>query len=227
MVFWDVLVAAARRWYVVFLGLMVTYVAIAAVEARQDVYYLRGQAVFVAPASQVYPNKLRVNAADLITVAGIVGKRINGMEALPKTASSAATMVGRGVRDGVLITLPDNGVQWAPYYDTRALYIEVAAPDPDTARERHRAALVEIDAELKQLQDEQDVAADERVTIAPSPESPAVYRLGGQPMFAKIMTLAIGGGITLTIVAAIERRAQRRRSPQTTAPAERELVSSS
>ncbi|MET0467836.1 MAG: hypothetical protein ABWZ87_03780 [Aeromicrobium sp.] len=211
MVFWDVLVAAFRRWYVVVLGLAVTYVAVAAIDARPEVYYLRGQAVFVAPASEVYPNKLRVNAADLIAVAGIVGKRINGMDALPKTSSSAATMVGRGVRDGVLITLPDNGVQWAPYYDTRALYIEVAASDPEVARARHRAALREISTELKTLQDEQDVDADERVTIAPSPESPAVVRFGGQPMLAKLMVLALGGGMTLVGVAALERRAQRRR----------------
>ncbi|SKB04983.1 hypothetical protein [Aeromicrobium choanae] len=218
MVFWDVLVAAFRRWYVVVLGLAVTYVAVAAVDTAPDVYYLRGQAVFVAPASQVYPNKLRVNAADLITVAGVVGKRINGMDALPKTASSAATMVGRGVRDGVLITLPDNGVQWAPYFDTRALYIEVAAPDPETARARHREALTEISTELQTLQDEQDVAANERVTIAPSPESPAVVRLGGQPMLAKIMVLALGGGATLGAVAALERRAQRRRDREPVAP---------
>lgn len=225
MVFWDVLVAAFRRWYVVVLGLAVTYVAVAAVDTAPDVYYLRGQAVFVAPASQVYPNKLRVNAADLITVAGVVGKRINGMDALPKTASSAATMVGRGVRDGVLITLPDNGVQWAPYFDTRALYIEVAAPDPETARARHREALDQISAELQTLQDEHDVAANERVTIAPSPESPAVVRLGGQPMLAKIMVLALGGGTTLAAVAALERRAQRRRDRQPAAPGDdRELA---
>ncbi|MBA4608139.1 hypothetical protein H1W00_06580 [Aeromicrobium sp. Marseille-Q0843] len=211
MVFWDVLVAAFRRWYVVVLGLAITYVAVAAVDSGQDVYYLRGQAVFVSPASEVYPNKLRVNAADLITVAGIVGKRINGMDALPKTASSAATMVGRGVRDGVLITLPDNGVQWAPYFDTRALYIEVAAPDPEIARARHREALRQISADLQTLQDEQDVAADERVTIAPSPESPAVVQFRGQPRLAQLMVLVLGGGATLLCVAALERSAQRRR----------------
>jgi hypothetical protein len=197
---------------VIVVGLAATMLALYAVQSTRPVYYSRAESVFLVPSSFLVENTLQVRGYDLVITAGVVAKRVNGMDALPKASTMEASSVDRNVLDGTLITLPDHGNQWAPYYDTGALKIEVSAPTAELARERMERAFDRIAAELDEVQDELGVRPRERVTVQRSVAVPVVHTLGGRPRSAQVMTIVLGLSMTLTGVGLLELRARRRKS---------------
>lgn len=212
MTFWEVVLAAPRRWPVLVAGLVATLLTLYVVQSSQPVYYSRSESVFLVPSSFLVKNTLQVRGFDLVITAGVVAKRVNGMEALPKTSTMEPTSVDRNVLDGTLITLPDHGNQWAPNYDTGALRIEVSAPTPELARERMETAFDRIATELEEVQDERQVKRTERITMQRSNAVAVVHTLGGRPRSAQLMTVLLGLSMTLLGVRFLEIRSRRRKS---------------
>lgn len=212
MTFWEVVLAAPRRWPMLVVGLVATMLALYAVQSSRPVYYSRAECVFHVPSSFLVKNTLQVRGYDLVITAGVVAKRVNGMEALPKTSTMEATSVDRNVLDGTLITLPDHGNQWAPNYDTGALRIEVSAPTAELARERMDTAFDQVAAELEEIQDERGVKPTERITVQRSASVSVVHTLAGRPRAAQLMTVVLGLSMTLIGVGFLENRARRRKS---------------
>lgn len=209
MTFWGAVAAIRRRWYVVAIGIVCTALALYAVQSRPPVYFSRAMVYFLAPASQFFPNIVETRSFDLVDVAGIVGKRINGSNSLTKTASMEATLVGRGVDDGTSIKLPDNGGQWSAYYDTQALDIQVTAPTEDEIRSRQAEIFTRIEAELAALQDELDIPKNDRIQTKVLPDSPTIQAVTGDRRRAQAMILALGIGISLLAVGEAELRSAR------------------
>jgi len=212
LTFWEVVLAAPRRWPVLVVGLAATMLALYAVQSSRPVYYSRAESVFLVPSSFLVKNTLQVRGYDLVITAGVVAKRVNGMDALPKTSTLEVTSVDRNVLDGTLITLPDHGNQWAPNYDTGALRIEVSAPTAELAQERMERAFDRVTAELEEVQDERGVKANERITVQRSAAVPVVQTLGGRPRAAQLMTVMLGLSMTLIGVGLLELRSRRRHS---------------
>lgn len=212
MTFWEVVLAAPRRWPVIVVGLAATMLALYAIQSTRPVYYSQTEAVFLVPSSYLVENTLQVSGYDLVITAGVVAKRVNGMDALPKTSSMEASLVDRNVMDGTLFTLPDHGTQWVPNYDTGALRIEVSAPTPELARERMERSFNRIATELDELQDERRVKPKERITVQRTTVVPVVHTLDGRPRSAQVMTVILGLSMTLLGVGILEIRSRRRES---------------
>jgi len=210
---WDVFAALLRRWYIVVLGVAVTGAVLWGIQAQEPVFYSRAQVYFLAPSSTLNPNVLRVASLDLVTAAGIVGKRFNGTEQQVGTASMDVTLFGRGVRDGSAVVLPDNGGQWSVSYNRQSLDVQVIAATPEEVRERQQTIFDQIDEELAILQSELDVPPGNLITTEVVPSDPVVLPVSGERRRAQLMTLALGGVVTLLAVGQLElaRRSRRQR----------------
>lgn len=213
MAVWDVFAALVRRWYVVLLGVLITGAVLVVLQAEEPVFYSRAQVYFLAPSSTLNPNVLRVASLDLVTAAGIVGKRFNGTDQQVGTASMDVTLFGRGVRDGSAVVLPDNGGQWSVSYNRQSLDVQVVAATPEEVRTRQQVIFAEIDAELATLQRELDIPTGNLITTEIVPSDPVVLPVSGERRRAQLMTLALGAVITLLAVGQLElsRRSRRHR----------------
>lgn len=215
--FWDILAALPRRWYVVVLGLACTALAVFAVDQRPVVYTSRATVFLVAPVTAESPNALQPSLDSLVMTAGVIAKELNGTTAPRKLASMDATIVGRGIWDGVLIQLPDNGGQWSANYNSQTLDVQVAAATPELVRERQSAAFALIDGTLRQLQGRFGVPVSARITTEHAPAVPPVVKLDGRRSRALAMVGVLGASGTLAgvyaaeaIAAAVRRRRRSR-----------------
>lgn len=211
MTLWDTVTALGRRWYLVLIGIVCTLASLYLVGNQNPVFYSRASVYFLAPASDLYPNVLRTTSLDLVAAAGVVAKRINGTESMTKVASSEVTLVGRGILDGTSIALPDNGGQWSVNFNVQALDVQVTAPTAEEVRARQEQTFQRIDDELRLMQDEQDVPDVDRITTVVNPTVPLMFAMSGERRRSQLMTIVIGGGLTLLAVGLVELRATRRR----------------
>jgi hypothetical protein len=205
MTIWDAMQALWRRWYVpvcaVLIGLVASHVAI----TTPGAYWSRAEVTFLAPTSAVNPNALRTTSSDLIIVAGVVAKRINGNLVWNQMADPATTIVGQGVLDGWSVHLPDYGGQWSRVYSRQVLDVQVSGPTADLVRERQAAIIARIDAELAGLQ--ASVVASDRITTTVIPAAPSVYYLHGSRTRALAMIWVLCGAGVLAAVQILEQRA--------------------
>ena len=212
MTLWDLLRACLRRWPVVVAGALLTAAAGWAVTLDHGVYWARSQVVFLAPTSEAYPNALNTKSGDLIVTAGIVAKRVVGPDDITKFADPAVTIVGgTPIRDGFWIRLPDSGGQWATNFASQELMIDAVGPTRERVIELQQYAVSRIREELAALQAEQRVDPVNYITVTVVQDPPVVYLVRGSRPRALLMTAALGIGLTLAAVMAIEVRRPRRR----------------
>lgn len=211
MTLWGAVAAIRRRWYLIAIGMLCTALALYVIQTRPPVLMSRAMVYFLAPASEYFPNVVETRSFDLVDVAGIVGKRINGSSSLSKTASTDVTLVGRGIDDGSSIKLPDHGGQWSAYYDTQALDIQITAPTEEEIRSRQAEIFARIDSELSALQDELGVPTQDRVATKVLPDVPTIQVITGDRHRAQAMTLVLGVGLSLLAVGEAELRAARQK----------------
>lgn len=213
MTLWDFFAACLRRWPIVLVGVVCTGLAAFALLSDKGVYYTRTQIVFLAPSSSYYPNTLATQSEDIIDTAGVVAKRITGPGPVTKFASPDVTLIGRGIRDGWSLTLPDTGGQWGTNFQSQILYLEIVAPDRATVLERQTTLLKRVQDELDALQRERGVEPINDITVQAAPRSTVIYHVGGSKPRALGMTAALGVGSTAAAVVLAERLGRRRPRP--------------
>lgn len=204
MTLWDLGFGLVRRWYVVLVGLICTAAAAAFVIATPGVYFARTEVVFLAETGPDNPNTLLTTSSDIIIFASVVANIINGTDPPPKSSSPDATIVGRGVRDGYSVALPDMGGQWVPSFGRQVLDVQVVGSSYEEVEDRTRDLVRQIGEVLAKLQDQAAVDSANRIVTQPLPEEPAIAYLQGQPKRAVAATLALGTTLTVMAVVLLE-----------------------
>ncbi|WP_447942447.1 hypothetical protein [Microbacterium aurum] len=174
------------------------------IAVQQPVFFSRASVYFFAPSSTVNPNVLRVASLDLVTAAGVVGKRVNGTKTLTGTASMEVTLFGRGILDGSSVMLPDNGGQWSVSFNRQELDVQVVAATPEEVTRRQSELFAQIRLELDALQTELEVPAANLITTEIVPQKPAVLAITGERRRAQVMTLILGSTLTLLAIGSVE-----------------------
>ncbi|MET0887413.1 MAG: hypothetical protein ABWX92_13285 [Mycetocola sp.] len=207
----DLLATAWRHRVLVCVGIVLT--AVAGLLAIQDrsVFWTRAEVVFLPPQNEYYPNALQASSESVIITAGAVAKRVLGPNQAPKYASTDATLVGVGVRNGWSISLPDTGGQWSFSFDSQVLTIEAVGPSREFVLDTVADVRQRVSDTLEALQAAQSVAPESRISLRASPEQPVVYGVGGSRPRALVMTWALGGLLTLCAVLARDKRQVRRK----------------
>lgn len=200
MAAWDVLSACARRWYVVLVGLMATGTVLGALAGLGGVASAQAEVVFLAPPTPANPNRLASAATGVVATAGLVERLVNQGVAAPATSDSV-TLLGRGVRDGSSVVLPDSGGQWAQNFERPVLVVQVTGPAPDAVNARLLGRVAEVERVLQNVQADQGVRPRHRITSSVVPAEPRVQLEQGYR--GRALGTALLLGLALTTVAAV------------------------
>jgi len=207
----DILKALWRSWYVAAFGIVATGLTMFLIAAHPGVYWAQLDIVFLAPRTDTNPNSLAYTSGSLIATAGLVEREVNKGVSIPATASSSVTLVGRGVRDGYEIRLPNNGGQWSNNYDRPVLDIQVVGGAKADVRRRLDQVIAKVETALVELQDRDNVAVEARITTQSAPKYAAIFHLYGQPKRALAVAALLGLSLTIVATACFDRvRANRR-----------------
>jgi hypothetical protein len=200
------LLAAARSWYLVLLGVVVTIVVALHVVTAPGVYFAQVDVVFLRPVNPAVPNGLSVTSSSVTATASVVQREVSGGPAAFRVVSEQVTIVGEGITAGQRVRLPNSGGQWANNFDRAVLDVQVADSTEENARRRLQGLLDEIDDSLARRQREAGADPATWIRTRLSPEEPTIRYLVGERRRAAAMTLLLGGGLTCAAVVLIEAR---------------------
>lgn len=163
----DVLDAVARRWWVSVSVVLLTGVFGWPLAHPPTTYV--AQAIFVVqpPATPQVPNQLDTFTPSLALTASVVAQNL-------KSPSGESALRARGVVGEYDVVPRNSGTVQTPYYILPSVQAIVTGHDRDTTLRSVALLMSAFDSELVALQDQLDVAQDQRITtqvIAPASAS--------------------------------------------------------
>ncbi|WP_028659479.1 hypothetical protein [Nocardioides insulae] len=210
----EVMQVLRRRFWVVLLVLVGTAAVLYSVHARPGVYSSRVDVVLIAPpaATSATDASLVSSSENLIALAGLVERRVNAGVEKPAATSQEVDLAGIGIQDGVLLTLPNAGGQWNYNFTSPMLSVQAVGPDPDGVAERRDAAIADVRRALLELQQEEGVRPERRVSTRVVPAAPPVFYNRGSDLRAVATVLLIGGVLAVAGAVLVDHLLRRRRS---------------
>lgn len=192
----DVARIARKRWKVGLVGAVFTGAALFFVYSYPGVYTTQTAVVFLSPATDAHPNNLESTSDDVIAAAGLVERLVNqGVETSATT--SVVTLAGRGVREGSSVELPNSGGQWAVNYAQPQLLVQVTGPTEQQVTRNVGALIAEVQSTAAEIQRAAGVRSRWLITTRPNPDQPVVRYGRGYRRHALLVTLVLGGLLTL------------------------------
>lgn len=194
----DLLRLLVRRWYVMAFTGVLGLGALAMVwQHPTAVYFTRFDVVLLAPRHVPDPNEMEDPSFSLAPLAGLLVSDVLEGERLVPMATSDATLVGEGVRDGWSVRLPNTGNQWVPSYTRPNIDVQVVGADEDRVIAEAARVRALLDGALDRRQEQFGVALGLRTTLMSSPADPVVSRVVGS------RSRAAAGVLLLTLVGAL------------------------
>jgi hypothetical protein len=138
---------ALRRWWWVALVVVLTVAGLTAYFARDSgLYFTRTVVTFSGEDEQWAFQEGGSRDAGIITFTAAVAQEINGGVEPVHFASADAPYFGSGVRQGVLVSVPDTGGQWVTSYQRAAIEIQIVSPDYGWVKEQQSALVSQVQA---------------------------------------------------------------------------------
>ncbi len=137
----DIVATMLRRWY-----LPVIAVSLACgmwvLLARDGGCFTTSTVVsFTLPSRATLLPESGVDDESVIAFAGVVAQEINGTRPAPRYASRDAPLYGVGVRQGVLVGLPNSGGQWVRSFARAEIEIQIVDRTAEEVETRQRNLL--------------------------------------------------------------------------------------
>lgn len=144
MTFRDIVAAMLRRWYLPLIALVIAGGGWF-LWARDGGCFTTSTVVsFTLPSRASLLPESGADDESVIAFAGVVAQEINGTRPAPRYASRDAPLYGVGVRQGVLVGLPNSGGQWARSFARAEIEIQIVARTPDEVQVRQRSLLARV-----------------------------------------------------------------------------------
>lgn len=132
----DILAAMGRRWYVIVVTVATAALLLVVFARAGGVYTTKTVVTFLLPyATSLSPN----NGADdysVITFARSVAAQVNAGRHPVAYSTDDAPYYGAGLREGVLVVVPNDGNQWYKSYSRAEIDIEIVGPTEAWVREQ-------------------------------------------------------------------------------------------
>ena len=198
---------------IVLIGLAATAIAARSLAHRTGVFWTQEQVRFLAPTSTDFPNSLPNSGASLVMTAGAVALIVDPHQ-LPQTSAPLTTLVGRGIRDGWAVTLPNFGGQWVKWYAQPFLDVQVVGSSAEAVQAETDVLITEIQDSLARLQRAAGVATANLIQAKDLAQgSPQVHYTTGSRSRALAAALALGVTGTALLLVAVRRLPAMPRGP--------------
>ncbi|PWC05161.1 hypothetical protein [Agromyces badenianii] len=215
----EILIAMLRHWYIPLL--LLTGTGLLTVMLAQDggIYTTRTVVSFMLPAATSLQPSNGIRDTSIIAFAGTVAQEINNGRPPARYSTDDAPFYGAGVREGVIVGLPNAGNQWMPYYPRAEIDIQIVGRTREWV-EAKQTELVDRVLEVAETQQSAVAAPGSRITAAVVPltlniEHIAATRSGtvsaGVAMLAA--ALIVSGWLCVTVERWRSARRTRRRAP--------------
>jgi hypothetical protein len=205
------------RWWValvVAIGLLITGAGAYVVHSKPGVYWSDVKVVFHVPRSAANPNVLLTTTTGLITLAGTVSRLVDPNAPSTHVVSPTVTLPNQGIRQGFLVSIPNDGGQWANNFDQPLLDVQAVGPTYDGVVATMQSLLRQINTQLVTLQDQGGVLPVNRVETQLSPSQPQIFYLTGSRVRATAATLLLGVSLTVAGALMVRRRLIQRQAPR-------------
>ena len=216
----EVLSAMGRRWYAP-LGVLVVGVLLVAFFARDGGGYTTKTIVtFLLPAATSLSPSNGASDTSVITFARAVAAEVNNGNASTSYSSDDSPYYGAGIRQGVLLDVPNDGNQWYASYTRAEIDVQIVGRTREWVEQQQTAAVDGILASSRRLQEALGAKPSGFISVAVSPLTLAITRVsptrGDQVEAIAAMLLAVVIVSAWTSVT-VDRRL-RRRSPSVRIP---------
>ncbi len=155
----DFIGALSRRWVVSVSVLLLTLVAAGLLGRPRPTFVAQETFAVQPPASPQLPNQLNTFRPSLAMTAAVVAQRL-------KTPQVESQLRAEGVVGDYDVLPRNSGTVQTPAYIIPSLQVVVTTHDRDAALRSVALVIRAFDNELSALQDQVDVAVDQRITTA-------------------------------------------------------------
>lgn len=163
--------AMLHRWYVVVLALILAVAGNYLLQRGEGVYATETVVSFILPnETRLSPNS-GLDDASVIAFAGVVARAVNNGKTPAIYSIYNAPLYGAGVRQGVVVSLPNAGNQFATSYQRAEVVLQIVGPSEQWVAQKQNELLADVVA----ISDAQQVSVTpESSRITASPASPTM-----------------------------------------------------
>lgn len=205
MTAWDLFVIAVQRWAVTLVCCALAVLLIFGVAHARPVYFAQVHVVLLPPELP-RTNGLGTTSASLIDLAGVVARKVQGADPQSLPVSDSVTLYDQGVYSGYSVVQPNLGGQWAYNLEDPELHVQAVDATPQSAENQLQTALAAVRESLNDIQDQQHVAAADRVRVSLSPEVPRISEQKGSTVRAVGVSVIVAGLLIASLLTALPRR---------------------
>lgn len=157
-----------RRWYVVVVALVVAGAGGFLLERGGGVYTSETVVSFTLPNKTTLSLDSGFNDSSVIAFAGIVARGVNNGVSPKRYSTDDAPYYGAGIREGVLVSVPNAGNQWVTSYLRAEIVLKIVGRSQGWVARKQSALL----AKVTQISEAQQVAVTSsgaRIQAVPIP----------------------------------------------------------
>lgn len=206
-----------RRWYVVIVMFLLAAMGGYLLELEKGVYTTETVVSFVYPGETRLSRYSGLDDANLIAFAGIVVRALNNGKTPAIYSEDNAPLYGAGIRQGVVVALPNSGNQWVTSYQRAEIVVRVVGPSEQWV-ERTQGDIL---AKVVQISESQQSSVANRAPLiraAPVALTKTIYhavpsRTATIAAFFALFcaALVVGGWAAVVVDGAVRRRKTRSR----------------
>lgn len=150
----EIILAIRRRWYVMLAALLCAIGFTALLAHGSGVYTTRTivQFIHLEPDQGAISPNSDIENGNFIAFAGAVASEVNNGRPIMRYAWEDAPLYGAGVRQGVLVGLPDSGGQWVTSYNRAEIEIQIAGRTREWVEAKQRELVNKVFDSSRSLQ---------------------------------------------------------------------------
>lgn len=203
------LAAVRRLWLVALTGTLLTVGWCAFLWTNPPAYWTRSEVIVADAGVSGEQSILRPTNFDLVGLVAAVERVANEGRPVTRYMSRDASLYGLGVREGVSVSMLNEGTQWVPIFRSAILVVETVASTPDAALAANHEAQARVEAIVEDIQEEAGVLSAQRAHAVPPVTDPVLLRVGGTrrgQAMALAASAAVGGALTAGAIVLLDRR---------------------
>ncbi|MDN5746802.1 MAG: hypothetical protein L0H31_17050 [Nocardioidaceae bacterium] len=203
MTSYDIAVALLRRWWLLAIGVVLTGTLATLISQSPPIYWTTYDMNLVAPDRSGAAYSRTPAPYGVTPVAGVLEVLLAGNHDAAAAATQEVPIFGLDHEFGFDVRAKDKGLQWSRDY-VAALTVQISAPSREAVLSQVEGLGQRAQAELRTLQDDQEVPPEARLTLE-EPEAVDIVKISPSYIRAVAGTVVLGLGSSVVATITLDR----------------------